>query len=178
MDMKMSHLEERGWREDQREGEAAVVSQICIPSLHLCVPPPITIPVGVALTVCYSLSASVLCYNFCSLSASPLPLFLTPHSLLHGPWLQTLKYSLFEMLCENRSLIKSHIMALRGGRSEDIRWSSSHDSLRSAEWQGWGWGRGRVLGAGIWQEWVCRELPWGQLHGFLGIRLAEHRHVF
>ena len=95
-------------------------------------------PLG-SLSVFHSVSASSLCFYFCFLSASQLPLFLTPSSLLHGSWLQPLKCSLFEMLCENPCLIKSRIMALRGGRSEDIHWSSSHNSLRSVEWQGkWG----------------------------------------
>ena len=37
-----------------------------------------------------------------------------------------------------------------------------------------GWGSGCVLGAGVWQHWICRGFPWGQLHGFLGTRPAEH----
>ena len=92
-----------------------------------------------SLSVFHSVSASSLCFYFCSLSAFQLPLFLTPSSFLHGSWLQPLKCSLFEMLCEKPCLIKSQIMALRGGRSEDIHWSFSHNSLRSVEWQGkWG----------------------------------------
>ena len=179
MDMSMSCLEERRGRQDQREGGAALVSKICILSLRLCFPPPITITIRIALTVFDSLSASSLCFYFCSLSASQLPLFLTLSSLLHGSWLQPLKCSLFEMLCENPCLIKSQIMAVRGGRSEDIHWSSSHNSLRSMEWQEkQGVRRGCVSGAGIWQHRVCRGFPWGQLHGFLGTRPAEHRHVF
>ena len=77
MDTSMSRSEERGGREDQREGGAALVSKICILSLHVCFPPPITINIGITL-----------CLSFC-LSLIPLLLFLLPLCLPASPVLDS-----------------------------------------------------------------------------------------
>lgn len=130
----------------QREGRAALsLKSVFSPSASASLPSPSP---SVSLPHCLILSQiliSLLLFLLpLCLPASPCSWLLPLSCMGHDSNLEML--FVWNALWKNPCLIKSRIMALRGGRSEDIRWSSSHNSLRSMEWQGKRGGGGCCVG--------------------------------